>query len=228
MSDTPLRPPISPAAHAPAPQHAPPPPHLALAPPAAARPARRPAPSPPRGAGAGACYTDGPPLRPAGAHGGPPAGGMAAALEGRALLGMARDNKPDDIRSAVRLGVPVDFTNPIGQTALMVAALWGNLEAMKVGRGARGCWGRCQTDGCIADARRGGAGQGGAGGEGWGTPAELIGCGRRPGGRRTLNDGGQRRLLPFHAAAHPTVHPPPAHSQPLGTAGAWSRPQQAE
>ncbi|GBF91748.1 hypothetical protein Rsub_04052 [Raphidocelis subcapitata] len=55
---------------------------------------------------------------------------MAAALEGRALLGMARDNKTADIKAAVRLGVPVDYANPIGQTALMVAALWGNLEAV--------------------------------------------------------------------------------------------------
>jgi hypothetical protein len=38
---------------------------------------------------------------------------MAAAIEGRALLGMARDNKTDEIRSAVALGVPVDFTNPV-------------------------------------------------------------------------------------------------------------------
>lgn len=57
----------------------------------------------------------------------------AAAMEGRALLGMARDNRPDDIRAAAALGVPVDWPNPIGQTALMIASLWGNLEAMKVG-----------------------------------------------------------------------------------------------
>lgn len=38
---------------------------------------------------------------------------MAVALEGRALLGMARDNKPNEIKAAVALGVPVDFPNPV-------------------------------------------------------------------------------------------------------------------
>lgn len=52
-------------------------------------------------------------------------------MEGRALLGMARDNRVQEIQSAVALGVPVDFPNPIGQTALMVASLWGNLEAIQ-------------------------------------------------------------------------------------------------
>jgi ankyrin repeat protein len=105
-------------------------------------------------------------------------------MEGRALLGMARDNKPEDIKNCVALGVPVDFPNPvrrrrlssggavwaagscvqrcfdcassdqqsparltqnapharplldtqIGQTALMVASLWGNVEAIQVRR----------------------------------------------------------------------------------------------
>lgn len=36
-----------------------------------------------------------------------------AQMEGRALLGMARDNRPDQITAAVRLGIPVDWSNPV-------------------------------------------------------------------------------------------------------------------
>lgn len=47
------------------------------------------------------------------------------------LLGLARDNKVGEIAAAVKLGVPVDWHNAIGQTALMVASLWGNVDAVK-------------------------------------------------------------------------------------------------
>ncbi|KAI8470987.1 MAG: ankyrin repeat-containing domain protein [Monoraphidium minutum] len=61
----------------------------------------------------------------------PPARAVAAQMEGRALLGMARDDKVAEIQAAVELGIPVDFGNPIGQTALMIASLWGNLNAIQ-------------------------------------------------------------------------------------------------
>ncbi|GIL69469.1 hypothetical protein Vretimale_13583 [Volvox reticuliferus] len=50
-----------------------------------------------------------------------------------AILALARDNKADDIRRLVTEGeMAVDAANEFGQTALHVASLWGNLEAMKV------------------------------------------------------------------------------------------------
>ncbi|KXZ54426.1 hypothetical protein GPECTOR_5g8 [Gonium pectorale] len=48
-----------------------------------------------------------------------------------AILGLARDNKPDEIRRLVEGGVEVDLANEFGQTALHVAALWGNVEAVQ-------------------------------------------------------------------------------------------------
>ncbi|GFR46743.1 hypothetical protein Agub_g8366 [Astrephomene gubernaculifera] len=48
------------------------------------------------------------------------------------ILGLARDNMAEDIRSLVKeSGIPVNMTNEFGQAALHVAALWGNLEAVK-------------------------------------------------------------------------------------------------
>ena len=34
-------------------------------------------------------------------------------FEGRALLGMARDNRHEEIAAAVQLGIPVDWANPV-------------------------------------------------------------------------------------------------------------------
>ncbi|KAG2445106.1 hypothetical protein HYH02_008973 [Chlamydomonas schloesseri] len=49
-----------------------------------------------------------------------------------ALLGLARDNKADDIRRAIKdEGLKPDAANEFGQTALHVAALWGNVEAIQ-------------------------------------------------------------------------------------------------
>ncbi|GFH21979.1 ANK_REP_REGION domain-containing protein [Haematococcus lacustris] len=42
------------------------------------------------------------------------------------MLALARDNKVEEIERLVASGVPVDISN---QTALHIAALWGNLEA---------------------------------------------------------------------------------------------------
>lgn len=42
-----------------------------------------------------------------------PAGGPGADMEGRALLGMARDNNAAAIAAAVQLGVPVDVQNAV-------------------------------------------------------------------------------------------------------------------
>ncbi|GFH21743.1 ANK_REP_REGION domain-containing protein, partial [Haematococcus lacustris] len=45
------------------------------------------------------------------------------------MLALARDNKVEEIERLVASGVPVDISNQMGQTALHIAALWGNLEA---------------------------------------------------------------------------------------------------
>ncbi|KAJ9510319.1 hypothetical protein QJQ45_015773 [Haematococcus lacustris] len=45
------------------------------------------------------------------------------------MLALARDNKVEEIERLVASGVPVDSSNQMGQTALHIAALWGNLEA---------------------------------------------------------------------------------------------------
>ncbi|GLC46083.1 hypothetical protein PLESTM_001823500 [Pleodorina starrii] len=50
-----------------------------------------------------------------------------------AILGLARDNKADELRKLVSEGdVHVDAANEFGQTALHVASLWGNQDAIKV------------------------------------------------------------------------------------------------
>ena len=46
------------------------------------------------------------------------------------LLGFARDNLAAEIRAAVADGVDVNSSNAFKQTALHIAALHGNLEAM--------------------------------------------------------------------------------------------------
>ena len=41
-----------------------------------------------------------------------------------AILQQARSNNAAGIRALMKAGVPVEFSNQIGQTALHVAALW--------------------------------------------------------------------------------------------------------
>ena len=52
-------------------------------------------------------------------------------MDSLALLTLARDNKVAEIEAAVKLGVPVSIANTMGQTALHIASLWGNLEAVQ-------------------------------------------------------------------------------------------------
>ncbi|KAG2430804.1 hypothetical protein HXX76_009780 [Chlamydomonas incerta] len=50
-----------------------------------------------------------------------------------ALLGLARDNKFEDLRRAVKdEGLNVNVANEFGQTPLHVASLWGHVETIKV------------------------------------------------------------------------------------------------
>lgn len=48
-----------------------------------------------------------------------------------AILTQAKDNSAAGIRALCDAGVPVEFCNQIGQTALHVAALWGSVDAAK-------------------------------------------------------------------------------------------------
>lgn len=49
-----------------------------------------------------------------------------------ALLVFARDNKFEEMQNALKLGLPPDTANGMGQTALHIAGLWGNYEVAKV------------------------------------------------------------------------------------------------
>jgi hypothetical protein len=47
------------------------------------------------------------------------------------LLALARDNKWQDIERLVERGVPVMTANQMGQTAIHIASLWGNVETIQ-------------------------------------------------------------------------------------------------
>jgi len=51
---------------------------------------------------------------------------MDAPPEWDLLLSAAQKNQPDRIKEMVRSGVSASHANGVGQTALHVAALWGN------------------------------------------------------------------------------------------------------
>mmetsp|Transcript_37449 Transcript_37449/g.83334 ORF Transcript_37449/g.83334 Transcript_37449/m.83334 type:complete len:429 (-) Transcript_37449:478-1764(-) len=51
-------------------------------------------------------------------------------LDPLSILNLARDNKVREIEITVKLGIPPDIANQMGQTALHIAALWGNVEAL--------------------------------------------------------------------------------------------------
>lgn len=48
------------------------------------------------------------------------------------LLNFARDNRAEDIKALISAGVNVNDGNQMGQTALHIAALWGNVEAARI------------------------------------------------------------------------------------------------
>ncbi|KAL4425527.1 hypothetical protein ABPG75_009543 [Micractinium tetrahymenae] len=57
--------------------------------------------------------------------------GAAPPFRPEAILTQAKNNNAAGIRALVEAGVPVEFCNQIGQTALHVAALWGSVEAAR-------------------------------------------------------------------------------------------------
>ncbi|KAF5839130.1 ankyrin repeat-containing domain protein [Dunaliella salina] len=48
------------------------------------------------------------------------------------LLTLARDNKFKDLEGLAKGGMPMTIGNQMGQTALHIASLWGNIESMEV------------------------------------------------------------------------------------------------
>eukprot|EP00798_Chlamydomonas_sp_ICE-L_P007479 gene7479-624_t len=47
------------------------------------------------------------------------------------MFTLARDNKAKEITAAIKLGIPADICNQMGQTAIHIGSLWGNVEAVK-------------------------------------------------------------------------------------------------